>query len=244
MPGRNQSLKQNQPMLGCQQTENLNHMYYLVDKLLLQIQQNKEQKDIILQNIDNLSRRLIRNPTRRSDNERKDIIIFRNFLINNQYGNANNDRKVENDAKFSDTNIISEDDANTEHNINNNNDNKSNENDDNSKNESDNVKILASQNDLLKRLLEQKKQGTEKCLINLQYHENSLSDVTNLLRRDSIKYENETIAETRKSIVETLFPCEDKEFEIYMDNISGMKSVYDMNSIYKELLHLLDLTEA
>lgn len=193
---------------------------------MLQLQENKQQKEKILSNIDYLSTKLTKNHSQRHCNEKKDIAVFECFLnsqTSHQENKINTNWEDYQGHDSTSANNIPESYSN-----------------DATRNGNDNLKTLLHQNKLLSDILEQKRKTTSKSIINLQYHENILSHVTTLLRNDSNKYEIETINETRKNVFDSLFPCEDKEFEIYIANINNMKSIYDLNAIYKVLLQLLD----
>lgn len=76
-----------------QQNENLEYMYDVLNQLRQQIHENLRIKNTILDEVDNLSIKLDRDPTKRIENTHKDILLFDAFL----------NRKLENKVEISET---------------------------------------------------------------------------------------------------------------------------------------------
>ncbi|QLL31756.1 hypothetical protein HG536_0B06220 [Torulaspora globosa] len=73
-----QQQQQQQPLYMSPQTENLTHMYSLVDKLIKQLQKNREEKERVLWSVDILSKQLGKRAG--SGRGNNDIVLFNRFL--------------------------------------------------------------------------------------------------------------------------------------------------------------------
>lgn len=75
---QHQQQQQQQPLYMSPQTENLNQMYVLVERLVNQLQANRKEKERVLRNVDVLSKQL--NSHLPSEKGRNDAVLFDRFL--------------------------------------------------------------------------------------------------------------------------------------------------------------------
>lgn len=83
-----QQQQQQQQLFLSPQAENLTHLYSLVEKLITQLNENKLQKQKIVHSIDTLSNKLSRDPEKRRDGYRRDMVIIDKFLQRKHQSNG------------------------------------------------------------------------------------------------------------------------------------------------------------
>ena len=207
-----QQQQQQQQVYMSPQAENLNHMYSLVNKLVLQLRKNQAEKTKILQNVDVLSGSLNRyEKSEQSHDTTDNIALFNRFLEQRGRDTIMGEEQVSDGIEED-----REDEAMLE--------------------------TLKRQNAKLRETLEASKQTTFESMDLLKYSENSLKHVVAQLRENTLMYHEETIKLVRQKFQMETVPSEDKEFKIYMENVNDLQELADISNTYRLLLrlHVLD----
>lgn len=92
-----QQQQQQQPLYMSPQAENLSQMYLLVEKLVKQLQANRQEKQRVLWNVDVLARQL--NKKSESDFGKNDIVLFNRFLSQRAQPSVEDTRADLNDSR-------------------------------------------------------------------------------------------------------------------------------------------------
>lgn len=181
------------------QTENLEYLYSLMDRISQQMTGNKKKRADLLREID-----VLVNEVNRSGNKQRahdpNVGVIRNFL---KHRNVDLEEITE---------------PNDE--------------------EDKELRQLRMQNTELKKMLVDKCHSNNETLSLLKVHENYLSDVVSLLRRDVLSYHQELIGKCRLLYEDRVCTLEDSEFKAYMENISDLQELLDVSQVFRMLLRV------
>lgn len=198
------------------QTENLNYMYSLVDKLIDLLKKNKQKKESLIWDVDVLSKQLSKRFNNRElkGKDDFDVVIFQKFL--DQRDNVLGDEHVSD--KDSDSDDIPQ----------------------NCDTEEDRLTMLRRQNQQLQKILDSKTRLNDDTLSLLDYHEDALNEIVRHLRLDVLKSHEVFIEKIREKFNHEMVPKEDEEFKVYLENIKEVQKLMDLSHAYRLLLRLCD----
>lgn len=101
---------------------------------------------------------------------------------------------------------------------------------------------LKNQNEILKELLLEQKKITTRSIYTLKQNEDDLSSVIDFLRNDILHYQKSILNEIREQFLNVHLKYEKLEFERYMTNIENLQMVFDIISLYKLIISILEGT--
>ncbi|QHS73040.1 Far7p [Saccharomyces paradoxus] len=203
-----QQQQQQQQVYMSPQAENLNHMYLLVNKLVIQLRENQAEKAKILRNIDVLSGKLSKYETTEEPHDTTDnIALFNKFLEQREKAAITGEEQLSDDL------------------------------DENAKDDVM-LGVLKRQNTMLRKSLEESKQKTLESMDLLSYSEDSLNYIVAQLRGNILMHHKETTKLIRQKFQVETIPLEDKEFKMYLENVNDLQKLTDISHAYRLLLRL------
>ncbi|CCH59867.1 hypothetical protein TBLA_0C00510 [Henningerozyma blattae CBS 6284] len=267
MVGKNNQHQQQQLYIS-PQAENLTYMYSLVEKLMSQLKSNKLQKELLIKNIDSISRQALelqleteaqsQSPNNNRLNEGNDTSNCATKINHNS--NSRKIQKIETDTSKDDialfdmflsqridiNDIIGTNKDNTDINdvIYLDKDNVKNEHATKegviySQVDKHALEKLRRQNQLLKEILVQKRATNKETYELLKFHQDSLNKVVSLLRNDVYEYHSKFIQSYKSILNNELYLMENDEFQNYISNINSIQILKSLLKIYKSLFSIL-----
>ncbi|CAR28467.1 hypothetical protein ZYGR_0S00980 [Zygosaccharomyces rouxii] len=203
--------QQPQQLYMSPQTENLSYMYSLVERLMDQLQTNKQRKEQLLWDVDVLSKQLSQkfNKSEVKGKDDLDVVIFQNFLNERDNLLDDGDNDNDDDKQGSDAG-------------------------------GNRLTILKRQNEQLKKIFESKTRLNGDTLSLLYYHEDALNEIVRHLRSDVLKSHEVFIERVRSKFNNEMIPKEDAEFSFYLENVKEIQKLIDFSQAYRSLLRLND----
>lgn len=106
--------------------------------------------------------------------------------------------------------------------------------------DSDYEVYLKKQNELLNELLLQRRKITSHSINILKQNEDDLSSVIDFLRNDFMHHQKTVLNDMRRQFQDINTKYEDVEFKGYMTNIENLQMVFDIISLYKIIISILE----